>query len=308
MSTEMTYDEYNWNASQIGTLQYLLEGLPEERAIERIGLQSRLNRIRERLDGVSVPPRPKKLAVSFHGAPVQACYGIDANFSAEASAMVSDTIRLTTAGMTGELQATGQIPRTSLSQPMITGIAYGSFGFELEIPTPPDEPNGFCYPEEAVNRLQQLLGATREGEDDDLSLAIASIHPRAVNKVAALFDFMKRNKAQFSLEYRGTLVQFETDDEIKNAIKRLAPRNNENRTYGVTGTLIGLIPETRSFQLNTDQGERIHGRVGFEIQNPDQASIRYSYQQVRAQIRTVRVGRGIPRHTLLSISELPNSS
>ena len=69
MTTQMTYEEYMGYASQIGTLEHLLETLPEDRTIERMGFESRLRRIENRLRGVPVPPQPKKLAVSFTEGP-----------------------------------------------------------------------------------------------------------------------------------------------------------------------------------------------------------------------------------------------
>ena len=306
MSTDMTYDEYMSDSSEIGTLEHLLQGIPDERAVERIGLQSRLNRIRRRLEGVPVPPRPKKLSVSFDGRPVFGSYGVDANFGAEAVAIFSNTIRITTAGLTGELKATGQVPRSALSQPIITGVAFGSFGFEMEIPMPQDDPDGFSYPEEAINLVQELLRVTKEGADDDLSITTVALHPRAVNKVVELLDFMRKKEAHFATDYQGNEVRFNTDTEIENAVKRLAPSNTQIQTYEVVGTMIGVIPQTRLFQLNTNNADPIHGRIGPEIRNPYQIGEQHTNRQVRAQIRTVRIGRGAPRHTLVDVSEMPN--
>ena len=60
----------------------------------RIGFQGRLDLVRQKIEGVPVPPRPKKLAATFGGEPIIDNYGIDANFAAEAVTFFSDTIRL----------------------------------------------------------------------------------------------------------------------------------------------------------------------------------------------------------------------
>ena len=301
----MTHDQYISDASEVGTLEYLLRGVPDERAIERIGLQSRLDRIRRRLEGVPIPPQPKELYISFDGKPVVASYGIDANFAADAINIFSDTIRITTAGLTGELKATGQVPENALSQPMLLIMSSSSFGFQIEIPLPEDDPYGFSYPEEAFNLLQELLRVTKVGDDDALSFAAATLHPRAVNKVAELLDFMQKREAQFTTDYRGNRVQFETDTEIEEAVKRLAPSNTQIQTNEVVGTMIEIIPETRLFQLNATDGDHFHGQIGPEIRDPHQIAEQHTNRNVRAHIRTARIGRGSPSHSLVRVSEEP---
>ena len=301
----MTYIEYMSYAAEINTLKRLLDGLPEERASERYGFEYRLERAQKRIEGVPVPPRPKKLSVSLTGQPLQADQGINANFVAESVTAFSDTVRLSTSSLSGQLKGTGQIPRSALGQPIITGVILGSFGFEMEMPTPLNDPDSFSYPEEAINIIQNLLRSVSEGSDDDLSNVVAQLHPRAVNKVAELLDLMRKREAQFTVEYQGNTVRFETSADIENAAKRLNPTNVQGDTREVTGTMLGIVPATRAFQLDPADGPSIHGHVGREIRNPRATAQQYTQRQVRATIRTVWVGRGAPRHTLLAVSPLP---
>ena len=306
MATNITYAEYMYDASQIGTLEHLLQGIPDSRAIERIGLQSRLDRIRKRLDGVPVPPRPKQLYVSFNGQPVVGSYGINANFAGNAINIFTDTFRATTASLTGELTDRGQISRRPLSQLLITGAANGSFGFLMEIPLPEADPYGFSYPEEAFNLLQELLRATKDGDDEALSAAMVTLHPRAVHTVAAFLNFLRKQKAQFATNYRGNEVRFDTDAEIADAATRLANSNTQIQTDDVIGTVISVIPHTRSFRLHTDDGNTIQGQIGPEIREPYQIAQQYANQRVIAQIRTAQISQGPPSHSLVSVSEEPN--
>lgn len=229
MTSNMTYEEYMSYASEIGTLERLLERTPEHRTIQRIGFQSRLVRIRQKIEGVPVPPRPKRLAAAFGGEPVIDGYGIDSNFGAEAVTIFSDTIRLIVAASTGELKATGEIPRTTLSQPIITDVALGSFGFVMELP--PTASHEIRYPEQAVNQVQQLLRLAKEGGDDDLSLAAADLHPRAVIKVMELLDFVRKKRAHFAVSYQDNEVRFDSTTQVEAAARRLAPSNIERQTH-----------------------------------------------------------------------------
>ena len=305
MSTQMSHAEYMSCVAEISTLKRLLEGLPEERATERYGFEYRLERAQQKIEGVPVPPRPRQWLTSFRGEPVRSNSGIDANFGAEAVAIASDSIRLTTASATGELKQSGQIPRNAQGQPIITGVTLGSFGFVMELP-PREGSNNIPTPSErAINSVQGLLRATMEG-DDELANAAAVMHPRAVNKVADFLKLMKDRRAQFTMQYEGDAVSFQTEQDVENAHRRLVEVNEDTQIHDVTGRMIGIIPTNRQFQINTDDGAPIRGTIGPEISDTYGTAERFTNRRVRAQVRTVRVSRGEPRHTLLAVSLPPN--
>ena len=310
MTTQMTHNEYMWYRSEIYTLERLLGRLPPDRVVMRIGYEERLERAREKLEGVIPPPRPKKLEVSFTGEPVQSHHGIDANFAAESMAIISDAIRLATAGATGELKPTGQIPRNTMGQPIITGVILGSFGLEMELPIPEGNPHGFSYPEQAVERIQALLTSAKEASDEQLYIAAMDIHPRAVNKVAGLLDLMRKRDAQLAMQYQDSKVELTSSEDIERVAKRLNPTNVEDRTRQVTGTIIGMIPATRQFEmallneLGLFEEQSIQGRVAPDIENLYHTARDFTNQRVSATIRTITIGRGAPRHTLVNVFEL----
>ena len=254
MTSQMTHKEYMWYRSEVHTLERLLGRLAEDRVVMRIGYEDRLERARQKLEGVVPPPRPKTMEVSFTGEPVQSYYGIDANFAAESIAIISDAVRLATAGATGELKPTGQIPRNTMGQPIITGVTLGSFGFELELPIPEGDPHGFSYPEQAINRIQTLLTSANEASDEQLSNAAMAVHPRAVNKTGGLLDLMRKRDAQLTIQYQDNKVELSTSDDIKRVAERLNPTNVEDRTTQVTGTMLGVLPSTRQFELAPSDG------------------------------------------------------
>ena len=227
MSTQMSHAEYMSYRAEITTLKRLLEQLPEERAIERYGFEYRLERAQQKIEGVPIPPRPRRWLTSFRGEPVKSNSGIDANFAAEAVTIASDSIRLTTASATDELKDTGQTPRSALGQPTTTGVTLGSFGFVMELP-PREDSNNVPNPSElAITSVQALLRATLEG-DDELAIAAAMMHPRAVNKVAEFLKLMKDRRAQFTMRYESDAGSFQTEEDVENAHRRLVEVNAEN--------------------------------------------------------------------------------
>lgn len=305
MTSQMNYNEYIWYRSEIHTLERLLSRLSEDRVVLRIGYEERLQRAWQKLEGVVPPPRPKKMEVTFTGEPVQSQYGIDANFAALAIAIVSDAVRLATAGATGDLKPTGQIPRNTMGQPIITGVTLGSFGFELELPIPEGDPHGFSYPEQAVQRIQTLLVSANGTNDERLSDAASAIHPRAVNKTAALFDLMRKRHAQLVIDYQGNRAEFATSDDIEYIAERLNPANIEDRTTEVTGFMVGILPTTRQFELRPFDGPPIQGRIAQEIRDPSETASQFSRQRVIATIRTIRIRRRPPKHILVGVSQMP---
>ena len=220
-------------------------------------------------------------------------------------AIISDAVRLATAGATGELKPTGQIPRNTMGQPIITGVTLGSFGFEMELPIPEGNPNGFSHPEQVVQRIQTLLTSANEASDEQLSNAAMAIHPRGVNKVAGLLDLMRKRSAQLVINYQDNKVELSTSGDIERVAERLNPAHVEDRTTEVTGTLLGVLPSTRQFELAPSDGPPIQGRVAPEIRDPVETAMRFSNRQVIALIRTIRIGRGAPRHTLIGVFQLP---
>ena len=307
MTTQMTYNEYMWYRSEIHTLERLLGRLSEDRVVMRIGYEERLQRARQRLEGVIPPPRPKKMEVSFTGEPVQSYYGIDADFAAESIAITSDTVRLDTAGATGELKPAGQIPRNTMGQPIITGVTLGSFGFELELPIPEGDPNGFSYPEQAVHRIQNLLASANEDSEDQLYSAAMDLHPRALNKMGALLDLMRKRHAQLAIQYQDNRVELSTRDAIERAARRLNPANMEDETTQVVGILTGVLPTTRQFELSPFGQSPIQGKVAPDIEDPFWTAREFANERVVARIRTIRIGRRAPRHTLVNVSHAPTA-
>lgn len=130
----MNYKEYSFTASEITQLEYMLSIMPDDLKVERIGLEYRLKKARQRLEGVPIPPRPKSVHANFQGEPVVDMVGMDANFAGKATTAFAESTAITTAGAAGQLHDTGSIPHRGLGRQLISGVTRGSFGFEIELP------------------------------------------------------------------------------------------------------------------------------------------------------------------------------
>ena len=308
----MKYEDYTYHASEITQLERLLEKMPEEMTVERLGIEHALSRARGRIEGVPIPPVPQKVHVTFRGKPVYEESGIDANFGARAMKLFVDAVAMAAAGSAGILESSGAVPGRKEGQPVLTGTASGSFSFELELPSLRQEVAGRegpdSYVRDAVQRIQDLLILSTEGSDDDLSEVVDDMHPRAVRKVGEFLDLVRFNEARFGLDFMNRKFRITADNQLDDTIKRLADRNLHEETGEMSGIMIGILPATKRFQLNrVTDGAEIAGRIASEIRDTYELARQYTGREVTARIRSVRVGQGNPRHTLLRVSELTDA-
>ena len=303
----MNYNEYISTKSQIAQLENLLERMPQERAVERMGLENRLKKIRARITGIASPARPREAYISFKGKPVSDNVGIALDFGGKAIALFSDIVTAAAAGLSGELKYTGPIPNRDRTEPILTGVATGSFGFTIKIPFERDEDRILERENsagEALMRVQHLLEQSASGSDEELSDRAHEIHPRAVKKVHDLLTLMANNDAWFTLEFEGNEVGFSSTSDIVRCANRLDEQNIPEESVTVEGELQGIMPRRRMFELRPRQGQLIEGRLGPEISDAQALLREYLDRPVMARLTSVRVGQGTPRYTLREIRGL----
>ena len=222
----MNYKEYSFTASEITQLEYMLGIMPKDHEIERIGLEYRLEKTRQRLEGVPIPPRPKSIHVNFQGEPVVNGESIDANFAGKATTAFAESTAIATAGAAGQLHDTGAIPHRGLGRQLVSGVTGGSFGFEIELPPPTEDERAQGQTgnpaEKAMTMIQDLLEISLRGTDEELATLTGQMHPRAVRKITEFLKILKNNGAQVTIEMGGREVGLRNPDEVEQATRRLA--------------------------------------------------------------------------------------
>ncbi len=307
----MKYEEYTFTASEIAQLEDLLDKLPDDMVIERMGLEARLEKAKSRIADVPRPQAPKRAYLPFRGKPVLGSSGIAADFGASALTMFTDAVTIAAAGFSGRLADKGPVPDRERNRPIITGVATGSFGFELEIPGPdyvlqsegqPALPSKENPAEEALIKIQELLMLSCDGTDDALSVLADEIHPRAVRKVVEFLELMQRNDAWFSLQYGDKKSRFNNSGQVKRAAERLNQSNIHEHEEDIPGEIHGLLPNERRFELQrAGDGTIIRGKLGREITDAPALLREHLGRTVVARLTSVRVGQGAPRYTLRSV-------
>lgn len=297
--------EYLSFVSEVQELEHLLEEIPEENVIERIGLQYRLESARKHLETISAQA-VKKARLVFDGAPVLRGQGIAADFAGRAAAAFSNAFAAVTAGLGTVLSNHGPIPDYERNRLWITGTAIGSFGFEFEVPDAgpglfPEMPEKYST---AMVQVIELFELSTRGSDDEVAEVVDGMQVRAVREVHKFLEELVKNDAWFSLKFGESNFKSSGSEEVKSAHDRLKEDNIQEKEEVLEGEFHGILPENRTFEfLDAGRNEIIRGKLGPGIKNPAQINKRLLYKKVRVKVQIIQVGEGRPHYTLQSVEE-----
>jgi len=301
-------NERDFLASEVATLKQLLKTLPADHLIERISLQSRLEDIQEKLAALPELSPVKKVKLTFRGRPVLGSQGIVADFGSRATTVFTDAFAAIAAGLDGSLNDAGPIPNRNKNELLITGVAIGSFGFELELPTPHAQQPLFpeeAAPETAMLKMEALLRLAATGSDDDLAEVIEQAHPRAVRKVYDFVDFLAKSEALCGLEFGGHVFRHLDDEQVRLSCERLRDDNIQERDDTYQGEFEGVLPTGRTFEFRiANQNELIKGKIDRSIQDPDILNRQWLHRLAMVKLHVMQVGQGRPRYTLMSLDDI----
>lgn len=297
--------------AEIGQLESILAGLPKNRVIDRMSLESRLAAVKEEL--AALPPeesQPKKATLTFRGKPVVGTHGISADFGSKAAGAFSDAFAAIAASLAEGLQAMGPIPDKERNQLLITGTAVGSFGFEFELPRAEAEVQAsmFAEPDRALQvleKLETLFRLAAQGSDEDVATIVEEVAPRAVKKVHEFLDLLAQQQAWCQLQFQDTAFRFRNLEQLRAASERLKADNIQEEVLTLHGMFRGAMPEGRTFEFRP-QGEKetIRGKIDNTEGNPDALVAHWMLKPVTVQFKSTRVGQGKPRYTLVSLAHI----
>ena len=301
----MNFQEYHSLLAERVSLQRMLAEIPLEFVLDRSSLQSRLGFIEHRLSEATPPNRePARATLTFRGRPVVGQHGIFAEFGAKATSAFTDAVAKVAAGLSGQLSPLGPIPNRDESRLLITGIARGSFGFELE-EAPLD--NRLDLGEEtiagqALELTQNLLKST-VGSDDELADSAVATNLRAVAAIRSFLELLANNDAVCALNVNDKRFQFKDVSEVRRGVERLSQDNLHEEETQLTGEFQGVLPKARSFEFKIAASQEVvRGKVSPTITSPDKIN-NHLHQLVTIDVLATRVGTGKPRYVLLKLPE-----
>lgn len=294
-------------SSEIKQLKQLLDQIPEENVIDRLGLKNRLIAAERRLGTTNPYHLSKSAKLTFRGAPVVGSESISANFAARATKLFSDAVAAVSAGLSGPLHFSGPIPNNNTNQLMITGTAIGSFGFEFELP----KVNNFdlcpeqSIVEKAVDGIRDLFEISAQGSDDQLNDLVEEIHPRAIGIIHDFLSFLSEQNAKCGLEFNNKFFRFFDDQQLQKSIHRLDHENIKETEISFNGSFRGILPESRSFEFRSEiDNELIKGKISKDIKNSESISASWLFKSVRVKFTVITIGNSRPKFILKSLEDI----
>lgn len=298
-------------SSEIKEIEAILASIPLDNVLERMSFETRLRAAKEELlkfPNNVLAPTPARL--TFRGKPVFGSHGISADFAAKAAGAFSDAFAAVAAGLNESLGYMGPIPERDKNQLMITGTAVGSFGFQFELPAPAqDAMPSESKAELALEKIQSLFRLSTDGSDDEVAELVQEIHPRAAKKVYEFLNGLAQQDAWCGFEFKDQFFRYNNIEQLKRSSERLKEENIIQKMETFNGEFQGVLPAGKTFEFRLDDKKTIlRGKVDVLIDDPDILNREWLHKHSAVNFNVIQVGKGRPRYTLLSLSDVTTFS
>jgi hypothetical protein len=306
----MSRREFRFLQSEVATLEGLLANLSQDRVIERLGFESRLNEARKQLALVSTQPRALSLPITFRGDPVEGSRSIDASFASKAlRAFVEATDTVAASLNAADLKDIGPLPGSGGRTLRIVDTVLGSFGFELELPplstTLLDLLPGSKPPDpyvDAITTTFNLISQSASMDENAITDLVADIHPRAAAKVRAFAKVLFDHHALFAAEFEGQQIRLDRHEEVQHVVELLDSDNINETIKTLSATIQGILPNARVFEAKLDTGEVVKGKIDRSLPNIQEFKAMAENTTTLLQFRVVNV-RSNRRYVLMGTAE-----
>ena len=294
----MNRQHYEWLRSGLGELDSLLAMTPESAVISRMSLESERAKIAAELAAFTVPARwPATAQLTFNGDPVEGRRGIDAGFAHHALGKYEIAVATAGASLVGPLKDKGSIPNRENYRLLITNVAVGSFGFEIEEANPTDGPDP-SPTERGIEQVHTLL-KTSASTDDDEDDTIATAHPRVLSNVHGFLKTVAKHQATCSLAFNGDRFRFQDTAQVRRSLDILNPTNIHVEQREFLGYFSGYLPGSSKAEfVNYATGERIAASVDRSVRNSNEINDILE-QPVILRVRIRQAGARKPNYTII---------
>jgi hypothetical protein len=306
----MSRREFGFLQSEVATLEGLLANLSQDRVIERLGFERRLNKARQQLALVSTQPRALSLPITFRGDPVEGSRSIDASFATKAlRAFVEATDTVAASLTAADLKGIGPLPGSGGRSLRIVDTVLGSFGFELELPPlsttlwdllPGSEPPDPYV--DAITTTFNLISQSASMDENAITDLVADIHPRAAAKVRAFAKVLFDHHALFAAEFEGRQIRLDRHEEVQHVMELLDGANINETFQTLSATIQGILPDARVFEAKLAAGEVVKGKIDRSLPNIQDFKAMVENTTTLLQFRVVNV-RSNRRYVLMGTAE-----
>ena len=255
--------------AELAELTTLIESLPANDYLSRLGLESRRDEVQHKfMTLVDHEEYRAKVALYFGGEPVFGSKGVKADFGSKAVGSFQDLLsKVWVATEGGQLLPMGPIRDRSAAQLHITNLVHGSFGFLLEELDAQGEPmfkTALC---KAADQTAEYIASFAGENEDSFSSVIEDLNPRVFQSLREFFGCIHKNNATFRLVEGSRDFKFD-HLAVERAWSRAENSNIDEEQTQVRGKLLGVIPIGRRFEFQPDGGATIiEGKVGEQFSN-----------------------------------------
>lgn len=303
--------DYRFLLSEQAKLIRLLGEISASDVISRASLEARLTDVQAQLEEYAgLDPRVTAARLTFGGRPVFGRRGIEMDFGSEAAKEFANAVTMMGASFSSVLAPTGRVPQAENFQLAITGVAYGSFGFEIEEASPQmaflDTPTPVGV---AINKIKEILRAS-VGSDEELSEAIMDTDKRALGAIQRFLKIVADNGAFCTLSHGGEDFAFSDPAQVRRSEHRLSDDNICEDDASISVRFLGFFPHRPRAQfvvtgvdadfLEGEVGEIVTGRVDTAV-TEDVNINNILNRDMAINVRTRRVGSSRPRFTVTGI-------
>ena len=298
----MNRNEHDRLISELAGLNELMAITPESAVIDRLTLEYRKSQIEEELNTNPPPPKwPASAVLTFGGKPVIDFQGISADFGSEAMKAFGEVIVSLADGSGNGQGERGGTQRRDAYPLMITGVARGSFGFQIEEVF--DQQTTFLSDsspvEVAIGQARGILGALVGADEEALAEAIFDADEKGISNIRNFLKLLADNEAVCSLSFKEDTFRFRDVGQVQRGLTHLGQENISENEIEVEGHFQGFLPNVRRAEfVRSDTGEVISGRVDRLVTDAESIN-NILNKSVNLRIRTRQVGNSRPRYTIV---------
>lgn len=282
-------------------LRERLQAIPDAAQLTRGSIEDRLEALDEELAQLpAVARQPARARLTFDGKPVIGTHGVFADFGMKAVGRFSDAIATVAASLTAPLAPMGPIPGREQNQMLITNVALGSFGFELE----ELDQGRFAFDDKtpvalALERTQRLLEGSAGADDEVLADAAAELDQRALDKVRSFVEALADSEAVCSLHVGEHAFRFTDPGQVRRSLERLSADNLRESEEVREGVFEGVLPTRRTFEFRAG-GEVLMGKIGPAVADAHEINAHLN-NPAQVRLLVTQVGAGRPRYMLIEV-------
>ena len=203
------------------------------------------------------------IALFFGGKPVFGSRGVSADFAGNALGQFQDLISKVYATLElGRIGERGPVPLKQAASLMVTEIARGSFGFVLDELQEQMEMFDTDL-KKTVQEVATLLERVASPNEIEFEEALETIDPRTLFALKNFFVTLDSSNATVRLVE--DKFDFTLDEPaVHRARERTEATSIDESEDFVDGVLVGFLPKHRKFEVQTDDGNIVHGSVTAE--------------------------------------------